>query len=205
MKSKILSLGLILGFVSTAALAQENADQPRHAKRFDNQKERIRNGLASGELTAKEARALRDDQRDLRAKVRELKADGELSAEDKKQIEAKQDVASSKIKVKKLNPNSTDGLSEERIRQFNQRQRIKDGLANGSLNHEEAKSLRAYIKSNAEVIKAANADGVVTGEEAAFIEARQDLSSDKIYLQRHDDETRAPASVSPAATAGTEK
>ena len=194
-----MTLGLILGFVSTMAVAQESQHEALHSKRFDKQKERIRNGLASGTLTPEEARKLRQDQRELKAQVRELKADGELSAADKKLINAKQDVASSKIQVKKLNPHSTDGLSEDRVRQFNQRQRINDGLAKGDLSKEEAKDLRAYIKNNAEVIKAANADGVVTGEEVAFIDARQDLSSDKIYLQRHDEQTRAPASTSPAA------
>lgn len=76
---------------------------PRADARQAIQKERIKDGVQSGELTALETRRLVKEQRRIRRLERRSKADGNVSATEKLRLEKAQDRASRKIARKKNN------------------------------------------------------------------------------------------------------
>jgi len=75
---KVLLLGAIVMFfgLGTDAFAQRNR----------NDRQRIRRGVRSGQITRDEARALRERQRQIRAERRGYRADGTLTREERREI-----------------------------------------------------------------------------------------------------------------------
>lgn len=55
-------------------------------RREHKQKQRVKEGVKSGELTKEEARALAAEQKAIRAKEREMKSDGALTREERKEL-----------------------------------------------------------------------------------------------------------------------
>ena len=86
MKSIFLAAALAMAIGSTDTFAQ------RIENREDRQKARTKQGVKSGELTAKEAAQLKARQRNLDNKITQDRADGGgLSAAERARIEARQD------------------------------------------------------------------------------------------------------------------
>ena len=98
MKNIILTLISLLCFGIMAA-----QQTPRADARQAIQKERIKDGVQSGELTALETRRLVKEQRRIRRLERRSKADGNVSAAEKLRLEKAQDRANRKIARKKNN------------------------------------------------------------------------------------------------------
>ena len=101
----------------------------------------------------------------------------------------------------------TSEVSFARDRQDNrqgaQRARIQEGIKSGELTKKEAAGLRGQQRHIRRAEKRAEADGVVTPEEKAKLERKQDRASHQIYKQKHDEQDRgdqnsAPADVPPA-------
>ena len=95
MKTKILFSAIILALAISNADAQ-NGRQVRQHKR-------IKQGVQSGELTRAEAVNLRNGQKEIREEKREARADGVVTAEEKKEIRQDQRQESRKIFRKKHN------------------------------------------------------------------------------------------------------
>ncbi len=95
MKTKILFSAILL------ALAIGNADAQNG--RQVRQHKRIKQGVKSGELTRAEAVNLRNGQKEIREEKREARADGVVTAEEKKEIRQDQRQESRKIFRKKHN------------------------------------------------------------------------------------------------------
>lgn len=95
---KIIILG---AFILTAGLL--NAQTKNINERQENQKERIRQGGKSGELTKKETKQVVKQQRDIRKTKKVAKADGVVTRKEKAIIHKKQTAASRNIKRKKNN------------------------------------------------------------------------------------------------------
>lgn len=77
-------------------------------------------------------------------------------------------------------------------REARQQARIRDGVKDGSLTKREAHHLRQGQRAlDAHQAKAMK-DGVVTEKEAASLERQQDRLSDRIYKQKHDEQTTQP-------------
>jgi hypothetical protein len=206
MKKVILALGFLIATVISIQVQAQQATtedkQPRRWKRVGNQNDRIRKGLADGTITLQEANQLRAEQRDLKDLMRKMKEDGKIDKEERAIIDSKQDIASARIKLMIANAQKSEkGLTPEEIRQWNQLHRIKDGVAADDLTGKEKDGLKAYLEANSQMIAGFNADGKITPEEQAQIDARQDILSERIWLQRHDDQVRKPASAGPASTA----
>ena len=70
---------------------------PRVDQREQNQRERIQQGVRSGELTKPEARRLRTEQKDIRRDERAAKSDGRVTAGERKQLHREQNTASRDI------------------------------------------------------------------------------------------------------------
>jgi hypothetical protein len=95
MKSlKVIALAMTL-LIAGSAVAQTNT--PVVDQRQQNQKERIREGVKSGELTKKEAAKLRAEQRAIRAEKRMAKADGKVTAAERAKLRRDQNRASADI------------------------------------------------------------------------------------------------------------
>lgn len=75
-------------------------------------------------------------------------------------------------------------------RQENQRERIQDGVKDGSLTRREAARMRHREKETHQDIKEAKSDGVVTKEERVEIKQEQNQNSKAIYRQKHDGQRR---------------
>ncbi len=98
MKKKILlSTLFVLGF--TLAMFAQNT--PKVDAREANQKERIKDGVQSGELTKVEAHRLRKQQRNVKKAEAKAKADGDVTPAERAKLDRKQDRASRKIAKQK--------------------------------------------------------------------------------------------------------
>jgi hypothetical protein len=101
MKLAFVIAATALALVSASAFAQPTT--PVVKERQENQSQRIQQGVASGELTKKEATVLRTEQRAIRAEKRAFKADGTVTAAERAQLRRDQNQASKRIYKKKHN------------------------------------------------------------------------------------------------------
>jgi hypothetical protein len=98
MKKVMLSIALflLLGIAGVQAQSTPVVDQ-----RQENQKERIKGGVKSGELTRAETKKLAKDQRELRRMERRAKADGDVTAKERARLQHKENKNSRAIKRQK--------------------------------------------------------------------------------------------------------
>jgi uncharacterized membrane protein YebE (DUF533 family) len=92
----LLSLLTFLGVLGAQAQSTPIVDE-----RQENQRDRIKQGVVSGELTRKEAAEAREDQRKVRRSERRAKADGEVTAKERARIHRKQNQASRELRRNK--------------------------------------------------------------------------------------------------------
>ncbi|MEM7550127.1 MAG: hypothetical protein AAF363_10645 [Bacteroidota bacterium] len=104
MKKLFFIIALVFGF-GFLSQAQDSANTrtKRADARQKTQRARIAEGRASGEVTKREAKALRTNQRHIKRTERRAKADGEVTKAEKVKIEKKQDRASRRIREAKTN------------------------------------------------------------------------------------------------------
>ena len=89
----------VLTFIVFAGIIQAQAQQTRVADhRQKNQRHRIHNGVASGELTRRETAKARYDQRTIRRSERRAKADGVVTPSERVRLDHKQDRASRQLR-----------------------------------------------------------------------------------------------------------
>lgn len=87
---------LLLASCSFAVAAEDRVDQ-----RQQNQRARIAEGVASGELTAPEAHRMAHGQRHVKRMERRAEADGVVTEQESARLEQAQDVQSARIKRQK--------------------------------------------------------------------------------------------------------
>lgn len=95
MKAILATICLSLAF-STVSLAQSNRT-PGVNKRQVNQRQRINQGVRSGEITRGEYRRIQNQQQDVRQEKREAKADGVVTRRERAEIHQEQNQSSRKI------------------------------------------------------------------------------------------------------------
>ena len=85
---------------------------------------------------------------------------------------------------------ATDAAADTRIdqRQYNQEQRIRQGLSSGRLTRDEYRALAREQRQIARMESRAMADGWLTGRERADIERAQDQANQNIRRFLHDDD-----------------
>jgi hypothetical protein len=107
MKRMSLSIALVSSLIAASAFAQTAAPAstatPRVDQREANQQQRIANGAASGQLTAKETQHLEKEQARVNNAEAKAKSDGVVTAKERRQLQRKQDVASADIRRAKHN------------------------------------------------------------------------------------------------------
>jgi hypothetical protein len=98
MKKKIMFAALfVLGFT----MASNAQNTPVVDNREGNQKERIKDGVKSGELTKPEAKKLVKQQHHIKKAEAKAKSDGEVTAAERAKLDRKQDRASRNIAKQK--------------------------------------------------------------------------------------------------------
>lgn len=101
MKIKSIITGMFLIAFTFTAQAQTNT--PNVTKTQVNQVKRVKQGVRSGELTRKEAKQLKRQQKDIQRTKRKAKADGKVTRKERVVIKQKQAKANKNIAVKKNN------------------------------------------------------------------------------------------------------
>jgi len=99
-KFTTLATGFTLAVASIGAFAQVTmAPTSRIDQREANQQARIDAGLASGQLTRREARGLERELAQIRAAERHARSDGVVTPRERRQLERLQDRASANIRA----------------------------------------------------------------------------------------------------------
>jgi hypothetical protein len=89
----------VFTFIVFAGFIQAQAQEtPRADHREKNQRHRIQNGVASGELTRRETANARHDQRTIRRSEHRAKADGVVTRSERARLDNKQDRASRQLR-----------------------------------------------------------------------------------------------------------
>ena len=101
--STVTAATLTALLLSTSVVWAEDVASPRVDARQENQQDRIKEGVASGQLTGPETRRLERQQHRIARAEKRREADGTLSARDKAALERKQDRASRHIHRAKHN------------------------------------------------------------------------------------------------------
>jgi hypothetical protein len=100
MKNSII---LVPVFVLAAIMAFAQERTPRVNAREAEQHARIAQGRRNGELTNGETKVLRAEQRNIRRSERRAKADGDVTARERRKLDRKQDHANHDIRRAKHN------------------------------------------------------------------------------------------------------
>lgn len=188
-----------------AVVSASYADAPRRARdpgvnaRQQNQRERIHQGVHSGELTRRETGRLVEEQRDVRQLERAYKSDGTLTSAERRDLHHEQNQASRDVYRQKHDeqdrPDANHvpaavrdpGVNE---RQANQTGRIVQGVKSGELTYDEAQDLRTERHDIRDLEHTYKSDGALTQDERQDLHQQLNQQSQEIYEEKHDDETR---------------
>lgn len=190
---------MVAGVLAVAGLSQAEAGvrDPGVNARQQNQHQRVRQGVRSGELTRRETRNLAEGQRDIRQLERAYKSDGQLTRAERVDLHHEQNQASRDIYKQKRDaqdrpvatpvPTRDPGVNQ---RQVNQTGRIVNGVKTGELTHGEAQELRDGRREIRQTEQQYKADVALTRDER--IDLHQDLNqqSRDIHEAKHNEETR---------------
>ena len=195
--------------VSTT-LAAEHTRTPGVNARQRGQQQRIRQGTRSGELTAEERSKLESEEKALQTEKQAYKADGVVTAAERKDLHQDQNQISKDIYREKhdaeVRPGTIPPTRRPRDpgvngRQRVQQQRIAQGVHSGELTKDEAGKLRQEEKAIRTEERAYKADGKLTAAERQDLHQDLNQASKDIYQEKHDAETRPKAALPPPAPA----
>ena len=191
-KTKVVSLILV---TLTATLTQTAMAKSIDDKQ-DTQKDRITQGIKSGELTANEAWRLGKQQRSIYKKERRFKADGTFTRRERAVIHRDLLKSSGSIyKQKHDRQIQKSGQLGTKSRFINKRQnkqgkRIAQGVRSGALTRKETARLgmqQARIQQKKRHFKA---DGSFTKGERLSVRKSQNRASKNIYRKKHNGKHR---------------
>ena len=194
MKTFSAALLTLAGVFAVVSASQADTRDPRVNQRQHNQRERIQQGVASGELTRRETVKVREDQRDIRQLERAYKSDGTLTGAERRDLQHEQNQASRDIYRQKHDAQDRPpaavrdpGVNE---RQANQTARIQQGVKSGELTHGEAQELRTERRDIRDLEQTYKSDGTLTRDERQDLHQQLNQQSQEIYEEKHDDEQR---------------
>jgi hypothetical protein len=189
------TLAALIG-VTSISYADGGTRSPGVNARQHQQRDRVQQGVRSGELTRRETRGLAREQQDIRQLERAYKSDGTLSGAERRDLHQEQNQASRDIYQQKHDAQDRpavpvavrDPLVNER--QGNQAARVAGGVKSGELTHDEAQALRTERRDIRELEHTYKSDGALTKEERADLHQELNEQSRDIYEEKHDDDTR---------------
>jgi hypothetical protein len=189
----------LAGWLGASLAAHADGPRPRDPgvnARQHHQRDRIQQGVRSGELTRRETGRLVHEQRDIRQLERDYKADGTLTGAERRDLHQEQNQASRHIYAQKHDaqdrpaaPAATrdPGVNQ---RQANQTVRIGQGVKSGELTHDEAQDLRTERRDIRELEQTYKSDGLLTRDERTDLHQQLDQQSQEIREEKHDEERR---------------
>lgn len=188
---------LVLG-AGPAPAAPKAARDPGVNQRQDNQKSRIRQGVRSGELTRKEAKELREGQREIRKKEREYKSDGVLTGEERRDLHQDLNAQSREIRRAKHDDDKRpradcDNPYRDTVwHKMNRkdRQRIARGIRSGEITNDELRNILESRRDLREEFRDYLEDGELSDEEAQAVRQGYHEWSKTLFSEMHDDEER---------------
>lgn len=195
----VLTLAGVLAVVSASHADTRRTRDPGVNARQHHQRERIQQGVASGELTRREAARVREEQRDVRQLEHAYKSDGTLTAAERADLHREQNQASRDIYRQKHDEQDRPradtvpaavrdpGVNQ---RQANQTGRIAQGVKSGELTHDEAQELRTERRDIRELEQSYKSDGALMKDERQDLHQQLNQQSQEIYEEKHDDEKR---------------
>lgn len=181
-------------FFSTVAAACLALPLFAHASSSDiHQQQRIESGLQSGQLTTREAARLeRQEAKIDHAQARALR-DGTLTDAEKSRIQtmqhrASQDIHAEKhdVQVGKPDSGSSKRMQDDVQHNIHQEQRIRAGLASGSLTNREAARLENGKARVERTQYRAGRDNHVGAAEQIRVRRAAQHESRRIFRQKHD-------------------
>jgi Skp family chaperone for outer membrane proteins len=185
------------GVLAAASASHADTQRPRDPgvnARQHNQRERIQQGVKSGELTRRETGRLAEEQRDVRQLERAYKSDGTLTSAERRDLHHEQNQASRDIYRQKHDEQDRPpadvrhpGVNQ---RQANQTDRIVQGVKSGELTHGEAQELRTERRDVRDLEQTYKSDGELTRDERQDLHQQLNQASREIYEEKHDGATR---------------
>lgn len=190
---------MVAGIISVGSLSQADAGvrDPGVNARQQQQQQRVRQGVRSGELTRRETRNLAEGQRDIRQLERAYKSDGQLTRAERVDLHHEQNQASRDIYKQQHDAQDRPVATPAAIRdpgvnhrQVNQTGRIVNGVKTGELTHDEAQELRDGRREIRQTEQQYKADGGLSRDER--LDLHQDLNqqSRDIHAAKHNEQTR---------------
>lgn len=190
----VLTLAGVLAVVGASDADTRRTRDPGVNARQHNQRERIQQGVASGELTRRETGRLAAEQRDIRQLERAYKSDGALTGAERRDLQHEQNQASRDIYQQKHDGQDRPpaavrdpGVNQ---RQAHQTGRIAQGVKSGELTHDEAQQLRTERRDIRGLEQDYKSDGTLTRDERQNLHQQLNEQSRDIYAEKHDEETR---------------
>ena len=190
----VLTLAGVLAVVSASHADARRTRDPGVNARQHNQRERIQQGVKSGELTRRETGRLVHEQRDVRQLEREYKSDGTLTGAERRDLHQEQNEASRHIYDQKHDEQDRPqgaihdpGVNQ---RQANQTGRIVQGVKSGELTHDEAQDLRTERRDIRDLEHTYKSDGTLTKDERQDLHQQLNQQSQEIYEEKHDEQER---------------
>jgi hypothetical protein len=190
----LLTLTGVVAVVSASHADAHRTRDPGVNQRQQNQRERIQQGVKSGELTRRETGRLVEEQRDIRQLERGYKSDGTLTDAERRDLHHEQNQASRDIYRQKHDEQERPpgavrdpGVNE---RQVNQTARIQQGVKSGELTHDEAQELRTERRDIRGLEHTYKEDGTLTRDERQDLHQQLNQQSQEIYEEKHDEEKR---------------
>jgi len=190
----VMTLAGVLAVVSASHADTHRPRDPGVNARQHNQRERIQQGVKSGELTRRETGRLVEEQRDVRQLERAYKSDGTLTGAERRDLHHEQNQASRDIYRQKHDEQDRPpaavrdpGVNE---RQVNQTSRIVQGVKSGELTHDEAQDLRTERRDIRDLEHTYKEDGALTRDERQDLHQQLNQQSQEIYEEKHDEEKR---------------
>jgi hypothetical protein len=198
LSAAIVSATALSSFAQTADNTTDESHPRVHQvnRRFENQQDRIGEGVKSGELTSREAGRL--ERREARLKRRE-RSDraahgGHLTKEEQVQLNQRENNLSQSIHEQKhdAQTETTTPSSEVGSRIENQQDRVAQGIKSGSLTAGEAGRLEtreAELQQQIRTNRNANGGTLTDAERAQANKELNDLSA-RIHQQKNDGQTQ---------------
>ncbi len=171
-------------------------------ERQENQRDRIQQGVKSGQLTQDETQGLRSTEQEIRQEEGQYKSDGTLTKDERVDLHKDLNSASKEIYQEKHDAETQPGVTpaqpgkpgihDPRVngRQDNQKDRIQQGVKSGSLTKGETKELVSDQKEIRQEEKEYKSDGTLTKDERVDLHKDQNAASKEIYQEKHDEEVR---------------
>ena len=189
-----VTAGLAACTITAAAIAQNAADV---VQRDVNQRNRIEQGLKSGQLTTKEAGKLEREESHIAKMESNAMRGGKMTNAEKRRIEraennASRDIYREKHDAQTGNPNSASSqrMQTEVQRNANQEQRIENGIKDGSLTNREAANLeRGQARVDRKEANA-EANGHVGAGEQQSIQNAENHQSKRFHREKHNERKR---------------